>query len=87
WMNFAKFLPGAQLGMHTKPCGILNTKGYYDDLLALFDHAVKEGFLKAVHRDMIVVESDPAALLTRMAATPVVAVSKWIAPGVQKAMP
>lgn len=85
--EFCEVLTWAQLGLHAKPCGILNTKGYYDDLLALFDRAVQEGFLKAIHRDMIVVESDPAALLTRMAATPVVAVSKWIAPGVQKAMP
>ncbi|MGH9694577.1 MAG: TIGR00730 family Rossman fold protein [Bryobacteraceae bacterium] len=85
--EFCEVLTWAQLGIHAKPCGILNVNGYYDGLLALFDHAVDEGFLKAIHRDMIVVESDPAALLDRLEEAPVVTVSKWITPGVQKAMP
>jgi len=61
--------------------------GYYDALLALFERTVDEGFLKAIHSDMIVVESDPAALLADLEKAPAVAVSKWITPGVEKAMP
>src|SRR6185437_14741826 len=85
--EFCEVLTWAQLGIHSKPCGILNMDGYYDSLLALFDHAVDEGFLKAIHRDMIIAEPDPATLLARMEEAPVVAVSKWIAPAAQKAMP
>lgn len=43
--------------------------------------------LKAIHSDMVVVESDSAALLASLEKAPVVAVSKWIMPGVEKAMP
>lgn len=85
--ELCEVLTWAQLGIHTKPCGILNVNGYYDALLALFAHAVDEGFLKAIHSDMIVVEPDPSALLARMEKAPAVAVSKWITPGVEKAMP
>jgi uncharacterized protein (TIGR00730 family) len=85
--EFCEVLTWAQLGMHAKPCGILNVDGYYDALLALFNRAVDEGFLKPIHRDMIVVEPDPATLLARMEEAPVVTASKWIGPGVQKAMP
>jgi uncharacterized protein (TIGR00730 family) len=85
--EFCEVLTWAQLGIHTKPCGILNVNGYYDALLALFERTVDEGFLKAIHSDMIVVESDPAALLADLEKAPAVAVSKWITPGVEKAMP
>ena len=40
----------SQLGMHDKPCGVLNVRGYYDGLAALLDHAVGEGFLRPQHR-------------------------------------
>jgi len=55
----------AQLGMHAKPCGLLNVAGYFDPLLEFLDHAVAEKFVRDVHRGMVVVESDPAALLAR----------------------
>jgi uncharacterized protein (TIGR00730 family) len=85
--EFCEVLTWAQLGIHAKPCGILNVDGYYDALLALFDHAVEEGFLRAIHRDVIVVESNPDTLLARMEKAPTVTVSKWISPEEQKAMP
>jgi uncharacterized protein (TIGR00730 family) len=55
----------AQLGMHAKPCGLLNVAGYFDPLLEFLDHAVAEKFVRDVHRSMVVVESDPVALLAR----------------------
>lgn len=57
----------AQLGLHRKPIGLLNTAGYFDPLVAMFDQAVDVGFLAAHHRGLYVVESEPAALLDRLA--------------------
>jgi uncharacterized protein (TIGR00730 family) len=64
--GFFEILTWGQLGIHTKPCGVLNVAGYFDLLTGFLDHAVKEGFLTAEHRQMILVESDPAKLLERM---------------------
>lgn len=52
--EFCEVLTWTQLGLHRKPCGLLNVAGYYDPLLALFDHAVREGFVRPVHRRMVV---------------------------------
>jgi uncharacterized protein (TIGR00730 family) len=64
--GFFEVLTWGQLGIHAKPSGILNVKGYFDGLTGFLDHAVREGFLTREHRDAIMVESDPAALLERM---------------------
>jgi uncharacterized protein (TIGR00730 family) len=71
----------AQLGMHTKPCGLLNVAGYFDPLLQFLDHAVAERFVRDVHRAMVVVESDPAALLARFESYEPPRVVKWINAG------
>lgn len=55
----------AQLGYHTKPCGILNTDGYYNHLLKFLDEAVLQGFLKPSHRNMIIVDQEPRSLINR----------------------
>ncbi|MGA8599671.1 MAG: TIGR00730 family Rossman fold protein [Bryobacteraceae bacterium] len=75
--EFCEILTWAQLGIHAKPCGILNVAGYYDPLLEMFSRAVEEGFLKAVHRDMILVDGDPVHLLERMGAAGLVSMDKW----------
>jgi predicted Rossmann-fold nucleotide-binding protein len=36
-----EILTWAQLGLHNKPCGLLNVAGYFDALLGMFDHAVQ----------------------------------------------
>eukprot|EP00775_Hariotina_reticulata_P007396 gene7398-7605_t len=54
-----------QLGFHAKPIGLLNVEGFYDPLLSFFDHCVKEGFVKAVHQN-VVVSPDPAELVRLM---------------------
>ena len=61
--EFFEVLTWAQLGEHTKPCGLLNVAGYYDPLLAVFDKMVDEAFLEPDHRKLVLVEEDPAALL------------------------
>jgi uncharacterized protein (TIGR00730 family) len=66
--GFLEVLTWGQLGIHAKPAGILNVKGYFDGLTGFLDHAVREGFLTREHRDAIMIESDPGALLKRMRA-------------------
>jgi len=61
-------LTWSQLGLHTKPCGLLNVEGYYDKLCSFLDHAVEEQFVKSHHREMLLVEQSPEKLLTLMEA-------------------
>jgi uncharacterized protein (TIGR00730 family) len=70
-----------QLGMHTKPCGLLNVAGYFDPLLAFLDRAVEERFVRDVHRSMVIVESEPAALLAKFESYQPPKVVKWINAG------
>ena len=53
----------SQLGMHRKPCGLLNVCHYYDKLIGFLDHAVTEQFIKAAHHSTILVDECPDALL------------------------
>ena len=53
----------AQLGLHSKPCGIINVEGYYDALLQWLDNAVSCGFLGAPERELLCVAATPAAML------------------------
>ncbi|MFN8483930.1 MAG: TIGR00730 family Rossman fold protein [Anaerolineae bacterium] len=76
--EFFESLTWAQLGLHEKPCGLLNVAGFYDALLGLVDHAVTQGFIRATHRDMLLVDDDPARLLDRFKQYRPVAVPKWI---------
>lgn len=70
-----------QLGHHRKPVGILNVEGYFDPLLAFVDRQYSEGFMRHEHRDMLVVESDPARVLKRFSNYLAPAVAKWIRTG------
>lgn len=55
-----------QLGIHAKPCGLLNVSGYWDCLVRQLDRAGVDGFLRRDHREVLMVERDPAALLHRL---------------------
>ncbi|HEX2812595.1 MAG TPA: TIGR00730 family Rossman fold protein [Sphingopyxis sp.] len=68
----------AQLGSHTKPCALLNVLGFYDGMLAFLDHVAGQGFLKPVHRDMLLVEEYPAAILRAMQRYRAPIDAKWI---------
>lgn len=61
-----EILTWAQLGMHQKPCAILNVQGYYDHLLSFLQHAVKEAFLKPINLDMLIQDKSVAALFEKM---------------------
>ncbi len=67
-----------QLGLHGKPCGLLNVASYYDPLVAFLDHAVAEGFIRACHRDMLVVAPTAEELLSRFLTYLPPTAEKWI---------
>lgn len=71
-------LTWAQLGLHEKPCGLLNVAGYYDGLIHFLDHAVGERFLRKTHRDLLIVEEEPAALLDAFQEYAPARSDKWI---------
>lgn len=78
--EFCEVLTWSQLGIHPKPCGLLNTAGYYAPLLAMFDHAVSESFVRPQHRALVLEEADPARLLDRLAAFVPPRTEKWMEP-------
>lgn len=59
----------AQLGLHSKPIGLLDVDGYWSAMLPLLDHMVAEGFLKAEYRDALQFDDDPRQLLSKLADT------------------
>jgi uncharacterized protein (TIGR00730 family) len=66
--EFFEVLSWAQLGIHGKPCGLLNTGGYYDHLIEFLDGAVVQGFLKRKHRSLLIVANEPSEMLSRFEA-------------------
>lgn len=76
--EFCEVTTWTQLGLHRKPCGLLNVEGFFDMLLGLFDHAAGEGFIHPEHRAIVVVECDPACLLDRLAEYCPPRQEKWI---------
>ena len=75
--EFVEVLTWAQLGFHTKPCGLLNPCGYYNSLLSFINHTADQQFIQPAHRELILVEEDPEALLDRF--------ETYVAPQVDKA--
>jgi hypothetical protein len=67
-----------QLGIHSKPLGLLNVAGFYDPLAAFLDGTVEAGFLKQTHRAMAMTDTDPARLLDRMEQYVPAATIKWV---------
>lgn len=58
----------AQLGWHQKPCALLDVNGFYTKLASFLDDVVERGFVQQPHRDMLIVERTPEALLRALAA-------------------
>lgn len=61
-----EILAWAQLGIHSKPVGILNTAGFYDSLMAFLDHVDGESFLRLNHRTEVVFDAEPGALIEKL---------------------
>ncbi len=76
--EFCEILTWGQLGFHAKPMGLLNINGFYDPLLAMFERAVQDGFLREQNRAMALHADDIEDLLARMAAYRAEPVSKWL---------
>ena len=64
--EFCEIWTWAQLGIHAKPCGLLNVDGYYSTFLTFLDEMVDNGFLRPEHRALILVDKEPSALLKRL---------------------
>jgi uncharacterized protein (TIGR00730 family) len=83
WGTFEEIfemLTWAQLGMHQKPCGLLNVAGYYDHLFTFLEHAVAENFVRTEHQPMMIMEQDPVSLLDRFRDYTAPRVRKWLGP-------
>jgi len=76
--EFCEMLTWTQLGLQQKPCGLLNIEGYYDHLIALFDRAVSEQFLRKENRLLVLEEQDPLRLLALLTSYQPIVVDKWI---------
>jgi uncharacterized protein (TIGR00730 family) len=79
--EFCEVLTWAQLGIHAKPCGLLNVAGYYDAFLAQVERAEASGLMRAAHHRFIIDANEPDVLLARMRSfRPAAAASKWAEP-------
>ncbi len=83
WGTFEEIfeiLTWAQLGIHAKPCGLLNIANYYDHLALFLQHAMDERFVREEYKPMIIMEQQPARLLDRFTNYQPPSVRKWIGP-------
>lgn len=78
--EFCEIVTWAQLGLHAKPCGLLNVNGYYDPMLAMFEHALREGFLRPQYRALVLTAQAPEALLAAMESWRPPPLEKWLTP-------
>ena len=76
--EFFEMLTWGQLGLHKKPMGILNVNGFYDNLYDMTTTMVTQGFLKQVHRDMLIYSNNVEELLEKMLNYKVPEIEKWI---------
>lgn len=76
--EFCEAITWSQLGLHEKPCGLLNTEGYYTPLLEMFELAVQEQFLKQENRSIVLASEDLEELMRVLGEWRPVRVQKWI---------
>ena len=76
--EFCEILTWGQLGLHRKPCGLLNVAGFFDPFLQQVERAVTNGFVRAEHQGLFVVEAAPKKLLQRLTKFTPPKVAKWI---------
>jgi uncharacterized protein (TIGR00730 family) len=82
--ELAEVTTWSQLGLHSKPVGLLDVGGFYQPLLAFVDQMVAEGFVPEAHRKLLVASTNPAELLERMAGWEPVSTFKWTPQGVDE---
>jgi uncharacterized protein (TIGR00730 family) len=76
--EFCEVLTWSQLGLHGKPCGLLDVAGYWRPLLEVFDSAVREGFVARAQRELVLLDADPARLLAALEAFRPRPVTRWM---------
>jgi uncharacterized protein (TIGR00730 family) len=76
--EFCEILTWGQLGLHTKPCGLLNVAGFYDAFLAQIDRAVQDRLVRPEHRNLILADDAVDNLLARMRHQKPVETPKWL---------
>jgi uncharacterized protein (TIGR00730 family) len=76
--EFFEVVTWTQLGIHSKPCGILDVNNYFEPLRTLLNQAVTERFVRAEHRGLIISATDPEVLLDKLAAWTPLALDKWL---------
>lgn len=75
--EFSEVLSWAQIGLHGKPCGILNVNGFYNGLVSFLDHAVEEGFVRPESRRLAIVGTEPEPLINALATAPNRVYDRW----------
>lgn len=78
--EFCEIATWLQLGIHKKPCGLLNVAGYFDHFVAFLDRAVAQGFLKQEFRDPLIVANHPKSMLDRLARWTPPTTMRWVRP-------
>lgn len=76
--ELCEILTWAQLGIHHKPCGLLNVNGYFDFLLKFFDQMVDQGFLESQYLSLFVVDNTAEGLLEKLEAFTPLVVPQWL---------
>jgi uncharacterized protein (TIGR00730 family) len=76
--EFCEVITWSQLGIHAKPCGLLNVEGYYDALIDLFDRGVEERFIRPEHREIVLTHAEPEKLLVQMRDFRAPQIAKWL---------
>ena len=76
--EFFEAVTWTQLGVHSKPCGLLNVEGFYDPIVSFIDRAVSEQFVKPEYRAAILVDNDPERLVGKLDSVVLPEVPRWI---------
>lgn len=78
--EFCEIVTWAQLGLHGKPVGLLNVRGYFDGLIAQIERSVADGFCREEHQRLFLVDEDGPRLLQALETFQPPQMRKWIAP-------
>jgi uncharacterized protein (TIGR00730 family) len=76
--EFFEVLTWTQLGIHAKPCGVLDVAGFFAPLRDLLEAATRQRFLRPGHRDLVIMDSEPGRLLDRLDEWQPTVVDKWL---------
>jgi len=76
--EFCEIITWAQLGLHEKPCGLLNSQNYYDPLLEFVDRMAGEGFIKEAYKGLVLSADTPEGMLAAMRTFTPIRVEKWV---------